>query len=756
MGNEKAGNETLLKNFIKVICVALFVLSIPAQSEAAEVSTKPLIVIDPGHGGMYSGTSGYSGSTTGYYEKKANLEVSLRLRSVLQSRGYEVKMTRSTDKHFSSVSSSEDLKARTKLSNTMVAGRNDNSIFVSVHHNASSSPLSKGYETYYYNKDYLDPDYPPDPMQVKYSRESGRLAQTTHQSVISSGANSEGRGIIHNSLYVTRNAQVPSILSEVEYMSNPTAEKKVKTATFQQGIAVAIANGVDKYFKIFQVKNEQGTVIKTFTSKSEALTYAGTQQNVTVFDKRAGAIIFDNTSQDYQAYHTSVELNKRNFSTEKEAIAYAANYSNTRVVHHPTGEIKWSNYLPKKYSVLDPNQNIVEQEYQRTVAREVAESLPKATLENTETKSTLWSSVLPQSFEVRHKVKGTLKSFYDKTLAQNYAALWPGTTVYDTSTKTVTYTNPVQITPNKVSKTVSGTTRYLTAIEVSKSLYPSGFSSSKSQKTVVLATAFGYADALSAGPLAMYYDNAPILLNPVDKLNTDVLNEIKRLKSTKVVLVGGEVALSANVVNQLKKAIPTIVIERVSGETRYETNEVINSKLPKPKGIFIASGTNFPDALSATSIAVMQGWHVVLSNGTSYTDAINDQVYSKPTVIVGGKTVVSTGLEEKIKVQAGADNVTRLAGIDRYGTNAALIKHFTDTLKSPTIVVSTGTNYPDALVSSSLSGKYQAPLFIVGKSISETLRPTLTSYLAERVTSTSLYSGGVVPNAVKAEIDKLK
>ena len=152
----------------------------------------------------------------------------------------------------------------------------------------------------------------------------------------------------------------------------------------------------------------------------------------------------------------------------------------------------------------------------------------------------------------------------------------------------------------------------------------------------------------------------------------------------------------------------------------------------------------------------MQGWHVVLSNGTSYTDAINDQVYSKPTVIVGGKTVVSTGLEEKIKVQAGADNVTRLAGIDRYGTNAALIKHFTDTLKSPTIVVSTGTNYPDALVSSSLSGKYQAPLFIVGKSISETLRPTLTSYLKERVTSTSLYSGGVVPNAVKAEIDKLK
>jgi len=753
----KAGNETLLKNVIKVICVALLFLSIPVSSpQAAEVSTKPLIVIDPGHGGKYSGTSGYSGSKTGYYEKTANLEVSLRLRSILQSRGYEVKMTRTTDMHFSSVSAAEDLKARTNLSNKMVAGRNDNSIFVSVHHNASNSPTYSGYETYFYNKDELDPAYPPDPMQIKYSPESARLAKLTHQSVINSGANKEGRGIVHKSLYVTRNAQVPAILSEVDYMSSPLAEAKVKTASFQQGIAVAIANGVDDYFNIFHVKNDKGTILKTFTSKSDALTYAGTQTNVTVFDKRAGAVIFNNTSYDYHAYHTSIELAQTKFSTEKEAIAFASKYRNTRVVHHPTGEVKWSNYLAKKYSVLDPNQQIIDQQYQREVAREVAESLPKATLKNTETKYTLWSSVLPQAFEVRHNQKGTIKAFYDKTLAQNYAALWPGTSVYDTTTKAVTYKNPVQTTPAKVSKTVSAKSRYLTAIEVSKSLYPTGFSSTKAQKTVVLATAFEYADALSAGPLAMHYDNAPILLNPDNKLNTDVLNEIKRLKSTKVVLVGGEIALSADVVTQLKKAIPTIVVERLSGQSRYETNEVINSKLPNAKGIFIASGTNFPDALTATSIAVMQGWHIVLSDGTSYTDAINDQVYSKPTVIVGGKLVVSDELEEKIKVQAGSDHVTRLSGKDRYGTNAALINHFSDTFKSPTIVVSTGTNYPDALVSSSLSGKHQAPLFIVGNSISETLRPTLTSYLKERVTTTSLYTGGIVPTTVKAEIDKLK
>jgi len=752
----KAGNETLLKNVIKSICVALFVLSIPVSSpQAAEISTKPLIVIDPGHGGKYSGTSGYSGNKTGYYEKVANLEVSLRLRSILQSRGYEVKMTRTTDMHFSSVSAAEDLKVRTDLSNKMVAGRNDNSIFVSVHHNASSSPTYSGYETYYYSKDELDPAYPPDPMQIKYSPESARLANLTHQSVINSGANREGRGIIHKSLFVTRNAQVPAILSEVDYMSSPLAEAKVKTASFQQGIAVAIANGVDKYFTIYQVKSENNAIIKTFTNKDQALVYAKTQANVRVFDKRQGTIIFDNIKYDYHAYHPFVELTKTKFSSEQEAINFASKARYTRVVHHPTGEVRWSNYLPKKYTVLDANQKVVNTYYQESVAEKVARSLPKATLKN-ESNQIIWSSIVPQEYEVRHIEKGTIKAFYDKTLAQNYATIWPGTTVYDTSTKTNIYTNPVKATPEEISQTVTAEARHLTAIEVSKTLYPKGFISTKPQKTVVLATATEFADALSAGPLAMNKGNAPILLNPATELNADVLAEIKRLGATNVILIGGEVALSANVANQLKKAIPTITLERLAGESRYETNAVIISKLPSAKGIFIASGSNFPDALTATSIAVTQGWNIVLSDGKTYTDVINKQVYSKPTVIVGGEVVVSAGLAEKIRVRAGADFVTRLAGEDRYGTNAAVIEYFKDTFKTPTFIVSTGKNYPDALVSSSLSGKNGAPLFLVGDSISETLRPTLTSYLAERVTTTSLYTGGIVPNKVKVEIDKLK
>lgn len=748
----------LYKKIIQILAVvAILALMIPVQTQAETTVMKPLVVIDPGHGGKYSGTSGYSGSKTGYYEERANLEVSLRLRSLLVARGYEVFMTRTEDVHFSSTSAADDLKARTELSNANVKGRNDNSVFISIHHNASTSPFTTGYSTFYFDSKQEDPNYKPDPLQIIYSPESYRLAKMTHESVINSKANTEfGQGIMHKSFYVTRNAQIPAILAEVEFMSNPTAESKVKTAQFQQGIATALANGIDKYFGIFEVKTYKDVIVKSFTTKDQAVAFAKTQGNVLVFDKKAGKSIFDNIVYDYRAYDAADQLAQTKFVTEKDAIAFASKYNNTRVVHHPTGEVKWSNHMTKKYSVIDENQKLVDKHYQVDMAEESATSVSKATLMNTENNLTLWSSIVPQSFEVRHKERGTLKSFYDKATAQSYSTLWPGTTVYDKSTKKVIYTNPTITTPKAVSQTLSASTRYFTAIEISKSLYPKGFEATKAQKTVVMTTAFGYADALSAGPLAMHNGNAPILLNSETKLNSEVLAEIKRLRANKVILVGGENVLSAKVVDQLKAALPKVSIERLAGKTRYDTNAIVNSKLPDAKGIFIVNGTKYPDALSATSIAVTQGWHIVLTNGSTYTKSIDEQIFAKQTVIVGGTSVISNNLEENIKQRAGSDYVNRVAGATRYGTNAALIEHFSEIFTSPTFVVSTGKKYPDGLVSSSLSGRYNAPLFLVGDSISSELKPAMTNYLAERVTTKSIYTGGIVPTAVKKEIDLLK
>lgn len=70
------------------------------------------------------------------------------------------------------ISSSADLIERMKLANSAVTKNNDNSVFISIHHNASpSSPYIKGLETYYYDGvNFYQPDYPPDPMQISINK----------------------------------------------------------------------------------------------------------------------------------------------------------------------------------------------------------------------------------------------------------------------------------------------------------------------------------------------------------------------------------------------------------------------------------------------------------------------------------------------------------------------------------------------------------------------------------------------------------
>ncbi|MFP3422538.1 N-acetylmuramoyl-L-alanine amidase, partial [Bacillus sp. SIMBA_161] len=87
---------------------------------------------------------------------------------------FTVLMTRTNDAQFSRISSGQDLVERMKVANGMIAsGNNDNTVFISVHHNATSSPTYGGYETYYFNNNYASSSYPPSTLQRHYSPESG-------------------------------------------------------------------------------------------------------------------------------------------------------------------------------------------------------------------------------------------------------------------------------------------------------------------------------------------------------------------------------------------------------------------------------------------------------------------------------------------------------------------------------------------------------------------------------------------------------
>jgi len=749
----------------KLLFVLLLLLAIGVGTGTASAAGKPTVILDPGHGGAYGGTAGYSGNRTGYYEKHANMEVSKRLKSELEKRGFIVHMTRTSDVQFSRISSSADLVERMKVANGMIAsGNNDNTIFMSVHHNATGSPTYGGYETYYFDNRYASSSYPPSVLQRHYSPESGRLATNTHRAVINSGIK-EGRGIVANSLYVTRTANVPAVLLEVGYMSNPTEEAMIKQAWFQQKVAANVAKGVDDFFNVYVVNDKNGKAIKHYTSKTDALNYSKTVSGSYVIHKKTGKV--DGATKPdpepvdrplvYGIYHPSVKMSDNLFGTEQEAVNEAKKWKNTRVVHTTTGTVLWSNYLPKKFVVLDGSDKEVTRFYQEEAAIAHAGKLSQASVidESTLEDDIVWSNFKRKNFIVRSKDKGEMIHLYNREEARDYARNWPNSELYDVWAKKVIYTNTDNTKYSYTPQNVQGKSRIDTAVAVSKLLYPNGFASTKSQKTVVLATSNQYADALSAGPLAAHYGNAPILLSRTDALTPAVEQELKRLKANKVIIVGGTIALSSSVESKLKNM--GLTVERLSGQTRYDTNEKINEKLPATDGVFVTAGNNYPDALTAASIAVVKKWPIVLvGNGQAVPNSLKT-AFGDEVVIVGGTTAVSTSLETAVKREIGADAVRRLSGKTRYDTGTAAIDYFADEFISNRLIVSTGTNYPDALVSSAVSARYNAPLFLVpDNSMPSTLTASLTQHSTEKLINRTYYIGGAVNSSIKTTINAMQ
>jgi hypothetical protein len=129
--------------------------------------------------------------------------------------------------------------------------------------------------------------------------------------------------------------------------------------------------------------------------------------------------------------------------------------------------------------------------------------------------------------------------------------------------------------------------------------------------------------------------------------------------------------------------------------------------------VYLASGTNFPDALSAGGAAGSKGAPVLLVDGAassidSATSTLLKSLGAKNVMLVGGTSAMSSGLEYSL---TGAGyTVTRLAGWDRYSTAEAV--NVSTYANASTAVLATGFGYPDALSASSWAAKTSSPLFL--------------------------------------------
>lgn len=249
---------------------------------------------------------------------------------------------------------------------------------------------------------------------------------------------------------------------------------------------------------------------------------------------------------------------------------------------------------------------------------------------------------------------------------------------------------------------ISGKDRITTSVEISKSAYTTS-------ENVVLASGFNFADALSAGQLASAL-NAPLLLSSQNKLDSQTKNEIKRLKAKKVYVVGGDNAISKTGIDTTLKS-KNIDVTRLEGQDRYSTSQKVMEKTKEiinPEYLLIASGKNFPDALTATGFFVNHKSVMVLSDGVTYPQS------NLQEIAIGGKNQLP------LKGFKGR----RVSGKDRYETALEIAKLSFD--KNNNAILASGQVFADSLSAVSLTKKHNAPIILTQ---SDSLTENVKRYL---------------------------
>jgi putative cell wall-binding protein len=237
---------------------------------------------------------------------------------------------------------------------------------------------------------------------------------------------------------------------------------------------------------------------------------------------------------------------------------------------------------------------------------------------------------------------------------------------------------------------------------------------------VYLANGATFPDALSAGPAAALEDG-PLLLTPSTSLPAAIRAELDRLNPAEIVIVGGTGVVSP-AVEAAAAAYTTGGVTRLGGANRYETSRKIAERmldqgLAPGANLWVATGSNFPDALSAGAAAASQGVPILLVNGAaSSLDAasanfINSELQSNRVYIAGGTGVVSEGIRVGIQGLASTGTVSREGGANRFATSWEInTAAYPGT--APEVFLAYGFNFPDALSGSVIAGRTGGPLYI--------------------------------------------
>ena len=284
---------------------------------------------------------------------------------------------------------------------------------------------------------------------------------------------------------------------------------------------------------------------------------------------------------------------------------------------------------------------------------------------------------------------------------------------------------PVDDPPAADTVRVAGPNRYDTAVEASKEGFPEG------ADTVVLATGADWPDALGGSALAGAV-RGPLLLTTPGALRPEVAEEIARLGATKIYILGGAGAISAEVESALNR-IPGMTVVRLGGVDRYVTGLIVANEVIRIAGTdfggtaYVATGADFPDALAVSPLASARVCPVLLADARTNAVSLPSAVAS--AVIVGGVGVVSPEVEHALAGSLGEGNVERIFGADRYATAAAVAVHGVESgLSWSNVGIATGEDFPDSLCGGAMLGAMGSVMVLTP---SDTLAPETEGVLTD-------------------------
>jgi len=224
--------------FILLICAIILYIGFDSVVRNTSIYFEPKsvysVIIDPGHGGIDGGAIGCNGIV----EKDINLSISLYLRDIFMVNGFNVIMTREADVSLDNTNNKRIRKQKVSDMNNrlQIIKDNPNAIFISIHQNKFEQASSKGAQIFYGKKN-------------EESKIIASILQDNFKNFLQPDNKRQIKQAEKN-LYLLYNSEIPSVLVECGFLSNPDEAKLLSQSEYQQQVAFTIFSSITQYYNM--------------------------------------------------------------------------------------------------------------------------------------------------------------------------------------------------------------------------------------------------------------------------------------------------------------------------------------------------------------------------------------------------------------------------------------------------------------------------------------------------------------------------